>query len=79
MDVSYREVRELNFNLIHDASNDYDEITPFISSLGKIKKEITRAGFRSMFSKDEKEVWKRILEKIVIQEGDSKGPEVKIL
>jgi hypothetical protein len=80
MDVNYREVRELNINVIHDATNGYDELTPFISSLGKIKKEITRGGFKNMFNGDERAIWLKVFERIEIKdEKNGKGPEIKIL
>lgn len=80
MDVNYREVRELNINVLHDATSGYDEITPFISSLSKIKKEVTRSGFKNMFNREEKEVWLKVFERIEIKDAKSgEGPEIKIL
>jgi hypothetical protein len=80
MDISQRQLRELSISLVHDMDNDYDEITPFISSLGKIKKEVNKVGgFRSMFNGEEKTIWKQILERIVIQDKNGGGPEVKNL
>ena len=80
MEVNYRELRELNINVLHDATSGYDEITPFVSSLGKIKKEVTRSGFKNMFSKEEREVWFKVFERIEIKdEKNGKGPERKML
>ena len=82
MEIFYKDVKELHFYLVDDKIEGDDEITPFISSLTKIKKEVTKSGFRNMFSKDERTVWLRIFEHIVIDEaskdkstdkGDSKG------
>ena len=82
MEIFYKDVKELHFYLVDDKVEGDDEIIPFISSLTKIKKEVTKSGFRNMFSKDERAVWLRIFEHISIDEtpkdkstdkGDSKG------
>lgn len=68
MDVSYKELKELHIYLVDDKTEAYDEIGPFISSLRKIKKEVVKAGFRNMFNREEREVWLKIFERIVIED-----------
>ena len=76
MEVTYRNVKELHLFLTDDPEAE-DEITPFISSLNKIKKEVTKSGFRNMFSKDEKRIWLRVFENIIIQEKEEKPTDTK--
>lgn len=83
MEIYYKDLKELHFYLVEDRMEGEDEITPFISSLAKIKKEVTKSGFRNMFNKEEREIWLSIFERIIIQDeapkdkvpdkGDSKG------
>ena len=79
MEISYRQLRELSIHLVHDINDDYDEISPFLSALNKIKKEVERSGFKGMFNREEKEMWKKIFEQIKIEEKPQPGPEVKQL
>ena len=76
MEVTYRNVKELHLFLTDDPEAE-DEITPFISSLNKIKKEVNKSGFRNMFSKDEKTIWLKVFERIVIDDSKDKTPETK--
>ena len=76
MEVTYRNVKELHLFLTDDPEAE-DEITPFISSLNKIKKEVTKSGFRNMFSKDEKTIWLKVFERIVIDDSKDKTPDTK--
>ena len=69
MEIFYKDIKELHFYLVHDRDEGVDEITPFMNSLVKIKKEVTKAGFRNMFNKDEREIWLRIFEIILIDEA----------
>lgn len=69
MEIYYRNVKELHFHLDTDEESGEDEISPFINSLVKIKKEVKKAGFRNMFNKEEREIWLKIFERIVIDEA----------
>ena len=69
MEIFYKDVKELHFYLVHDRDEGIDEISPFMNSLVKIKKEVTKAGFRNMFSKQEREIWLKIFEMIIIDEA----------
>ena len=69
MEIIHKNVEELHFYLINDRDEGKDEISPFISSLLKIKKEVNKAGFRNMFNKEEKGIWLEIFSNIVIDEA----------
>jgi len=69
MEIFQKDYRELQLTLTDDRLEGVNEITPFVSSLSKIKKEVYKAGFLSMFNKAEKEVWISILEKFLPDEA----------
>ena len=69
MEILQKDYRELQLILTDDRLEGINEITPFVSSLAKIRKEVYKPGFLSMFNKAEKEVWISIIEKFYPDEA----------
>jgi len=75
MEIFQKDYRELQVIFRDDRLEGVDEITPFVSSLKKLKKEVKKIGFLSIFNKAEKEVWNNIFDKFL---PSDEAPENKV-
>ena len=70
MEIQIQKVdrQEINLYFLQDSTQGADDITPFINSLFKIEKMVNKPGFRNEFSKEEKELWNSIFDRLIPKE-----------
>jgi len=71
MEILIQKLNTINISFSQDMIEGVDEITPFITSLQKLKKIINKPGFANGFNKTEKEVWNVLFEELLTEETGS--------
>jgi hypothetical protein len=74
MEITIQKVNQslITLEFLQDLEEGVDDVTPLITSLEKIKKEIRKVGFSNKFNKQEKELWNNIF-KEVLEEDKAQG------
>ena len=60
MEIIAQKISTIELRFVQDIEEGIDEISPFISSLEKIKKHINAVGFSNGFTKEERALWNEI-------------------
>ena len=69
MEILAQRISTIDIRLIQDADEGVDDITPFITSLPKLKKLINKIGYGNPFSKEERGFWITLIEQFSTEGG----------
>jgi len=65
MEILTQRINTISINLIQDLDEGIDEISPFVSSLPKLKRIINELGYKNKFTKKEKLFWNEIFDSFI--------------
>lgn len=65
MEILTQRINTISINLIQDVDDGTDDITPFASSLPKLKKILNELGYKNKFTKKEKLFWNEIFDSFI--------------
>ena len=65
MEILTQRINTISINLIQDLDEGIDDISPFVSSLPKLKRIINELGYKNKFTKKEKLFWNEIFDSFI--------------
>lgn len=65
MEILTQRINTISINLIQDLDEEIDDISPFASSLPKLKRIINELGYKNKFTKKEKLFWNEIFDSFI--------------
>ena len=65
MEILTQRINTISINLIQDLDEEIDDISPFVSSLPKLKRIINELGYKNKFTKKEKLFWNEIFDSFI--------------
>lgn len=65
MEITAQKIQSIELKFLQDEDEGIDDITPFITSLEKLKKHINSVGFTNPYDKEEKALWNTIFDALL--------------
>ena len=65
MEITAQKIQSIELKFLQDEDEEIDDITPFITSLEKLKKHINSVGFSNLYNKEEKALWNSIFDALL--------------
>lgn len=65
MEITTQKIQSIELRFLQDEDEGIDDITPFITSLEKLKKHINSVGFSNPYGKEEKALWNSIFDTLL--------------